>query len=86
VGKIFRSTRISDILFSRAVGRDYKSINVFMNPQPTNNNSYILHAIAGIIIVAGPMFLAGIPDSWQSMTIGGVLAMAFKWAHDFAGY
>jgi hypothetical protein len=47
--------------------------------------SYFLHALAGICIVIIPIAMAGIPESWQAMTVGGILAMIFKAAHDFAG-
>ena len=47
--------------------------------------SYILHFIAGVVIVAVPLLLAGIPESWQSMTIAGLLGLIFKGAHDYLG-
>ncbi len=51
----------------------------------TNTISYLLHLLAGIAIVMIPLLIAGIPQSVQAMTIGGVLGMAFKLAHDAAG-
>ena len=50
--------------------------------------SYVMHLIAGALIVAIPLLLAGIPESWQSMTVGGLLGAAFKAAQcsNYAGY
>jgi hypothetical protein len=48
--------------------------------------SYLLHAMAGIIIIAIPYVLSGVPANILDMTVGGVLGMVFKLAHDFAGY
>lgn len=39
---------------------------------------HILHVIAGLIIVAAPMLLAGIPVSWQAETVGGLIALALS--------
>lgn len=52
----------------------------------TNFWSYALHAVAGIVIVSAPYLTAGVPLAWQSMTVGAILALVFKWAHDYAGY
>lgn len=37
--------------------------------------NHILHAAAGVIIVAVPLAIADIPQSWQALTIGGLLAL-----------
>lgn len=47
--------------------------------------SYVLHLLAGVVIVVIPIAIAGIPESWQAMTVGGVLGVVFKVAHDYAG-
>ncbi len=47
--------------------------------------SYVLHVLAGVCIVVIPIAMAGIPESWQAMTVGGILAAIFKLAHDSAG-
>lgn len=47
--------------------------------------SYIVHALAGAAIVFIPLLIAGIPESIQAMTVGGVLGLVLKFAHDIAG-
>lgn len=48
--------------------------------------SYIVHLLAGAAIVFVPLLIAGIPESVQALTVGGILGMALKFAHDFVGY
>lgn len=47
--------------------------------------SYIIHFLAGATIVIIPLLIAGLPESWQAMTIGGVLGALLKLGHDAAG-
>lgn len=48
--------------------------------------SYLIHFCAGVVIVILPLLLASVPASWQEMTVGGVLGLVLKFAHDAAGY
>lgn len=52
----------------------------------SNWGSYVLHIIAGALIASAPLLTAGVPLSWQTMTVGGIAAACFKWAHDYMGY
>ncbi len=47
--------------------------------------SYIVHILAGVLIVAIPLLIAGIPQSVQAMTIAGALGAILKLAHDAVG-
>lgn len=42
--------------------------------------SSVLHAAAGVVVFAGVFAVSGIPDTWQAMTVGGLVAAVVKWA------
>jgi hypothetical protein len=39
---------------------------------------HILHILAGFVIVAAPLLVAGIPVSWQAETVGGLTAFVLS--------
>lgn len=48
--------------------------------------SYVLHALVGVLLTAVPAMIDGIPDTYKTMTVGAVLLMLFKVLHDAIGY
>lgn len=57
-----------------------------MNLMSEKTQSYLIHFAGGVLIVIVPLLIAGIPESAQAMTIGGVLGMLLKFVHDIGGY
>lgn len=45
--------------------------------------NHVSHAVAGAIIVAVPLAIAQIPESWQALTVGGVLALLLSVAKTY---
>jgi hypothetical protein len=45
---------------------------------PNSFWSHVEHTAAGVVLTAAPLLLAGIPTSWQEMTVGGLLGLAWS--------
>lgn len=44
---------------------------------------HVGHAVAGAVIVGIPLAIAEIPESWQALTVGGILALLLSVAKTY---